>query len=55
MKVAVSGGCLKVGDRFTIEFKHQVYARVQAVWVWDDYAGAQFDQPLSAIAGKYAA
>ena len=48
-------GDIKVGDRVTIEFEDHVCAPVRVAWVRDGYAGAQFDQPLSAIAEKYAA
>ncbi len=54
VKIALAGG-LKEGDRFAIEFEDQVCAPARVVWVKDGHAGAQFDQPLSSTAEKYAA
>ena len=55
VRIAMNSGGLKIGDRFTIEFEDQVCAPAHVIWVRDGYAGAQFDQPLSAIAEKCAA
>ena len=43
------------GERFIIEFEDRSSVRAKLVWVKDGFAGAQFDQPLSALADKPAA
>jgi len=43
------------GDRFVMEFEDQARARAKIVWSKDGFAGAQFEQPLSAISDNCAA
>jgi methyl-accepting chemotaxis protein len=51
----VAAGDFRNGQQFSIEFEDQARVTAKVVWLKDGFAGVQFDQPLSAIAGKKAA
>ena len=53
-KIAAAGA-IRQGDRFILEFEDQTQTQATAVWFRDGFAGIKFDQPLGALADKYAA
>lgn len=51
----VATDSLRVGVAFSIEFEDQSRVMARVVWLKDGFAGAQFDQPLSAAGTRIAA